>query len=73
MIRVLHLFCTRCSVYPNSFLFLADGTCDGVQCHVNATCFKPSGEKPGQCVCKGGWQGDGRTCEGQKKGKLFAL
>ena len=51
----------------NHLVFSADGTCDGVQCHDNATCFKTSAEKPGQCVCKDGWQGDGKTCEGQKK------
>ena len=62
------------------FPFSADGTCDGVQCHVNATCYKPSAEDPGLCVCRDGWQGDGKTCEGQnlkkkkkKKAKPFAL
>ena len=45
---------------------LADGSCDGVQCHDNATCFKPLPEKLGVCACEDGWRGDGRTCYGQK-------
>ena len=61
MIRVIELGLSRWNFIS---LFSADGTCDGVQCHVNATCFKPSAGKPGQCVCKDGWQGDGKTCEG---------
>lgn len=49
-----------------SFL-LADGSCHGVQCHHNATCFKPRPEVPGLCICKDGWFGDGRHCKGRTK------
>lgn len=45
-------------------LFLADGTCEMVTCDPNADCNRtfPSGRR--QCICKLGWQGDGRTCSG---------
>ncbi|XP_074631939.1 nidogen-like isoform X3 [Acropora palmata] len=40
----------------------SDGSCYGVQCHDNATCFKPRPEVPGLCICKDGWIGNGRQC-----------
>ena len=46
------------------FYYSADGTCDGVQCHANATCFKASPEQRGSCVCQDGWQGNGTHCQG---------
>lgn len=48
-----------------SFYYSADGTCDGVQCHANATCFKASPEQRGSCVCQDGWQGNGTHCQGE--------
>ena len=47
------------------FYYSADGTCDGVQCHANATCFKASPEQRGSCVCQDGWQGNGTHCQGE--------
>ena len=47
------------------FYYSADGTCDGVQCHANATCFKASPEQRGSCVCQDGWQGNGTHCQGK--------
>ena len=44
-------------------LSLADGTCAGVVCAVDADCVtSSSGDKV--CECKSGYSGDGRSCRG---------
>lgn len=40
----------------------ADGTCAGVRCHPEATCEQ--NPRP-VCVCKPGYEGDGRKCSGK--------
>ncbi|PFX25811.1 Nidogen-1 [Stylophora pistillata] len=47
----------------DGFNCISDGTCDGVQCHANATCFKASPEQRGSCVCRDGLQGNGTHCQ----------
>ena len=39
-------------------------TCEGVKCDPNAECIEFVPSRRRLCVCKEGWQGDGRTCYG---------
>ena len=52
-------------LFFNRYFFspLADGTCAGVRCHPDATCEQNSPLGP-VCICKTGYQGDGRKCSG---------
>ena len=50
------------TIFP---IVTADGTCEGVTCDSNAECIRELPERRRQCVCKDGWQGDGRACSGR--------
>ena len=54
-------------------IFLADGTCDGVECDLNSVCLpRSSGSRERKCVCKVGWTGDGQNCTGKlRKIQIF--
>ena len=47
-----------------SLSLLADGTCAGVRCHPDATCDQDQPLGP-VCLCKAGYQGNGRKCSGK--------
>ena len=42
------------------FIYAADDSCMGVDCHRDAFCDPIRG-----CLCKDGFQGDGVSCEGK--------
>ena len=51
-------------LYESFFSPLADGTCAGVRCHPDATCDQDQPLGP-VCLCKAGYQGNGRKCSGK--------
>ena len=51
-------------LYESFFSPLADGTCAGVRCHPDATCDQDQPLGP-VCLCKPGYQGNGRKCSGK--------
>ena len=55
-----HLDCCMKVFFPP----LADGTCAGVRCHPDAMCDQDQPLGP-VCLCKAGYQGNGRKCSGK--------
>lgn len=48
-------------------------TCEGIRCHPNAECIEFVPSRRRLCVCKEGWQGDGRACFGMWSKEAFHL